>query len=326
VLAAGALLLVPACAGTATTARLSASPTVPPAAAGASPVATLAGPATATPAPSPAPAAPPAPPHVMVVVLENREYDAVIGVAPHLTALARSSGLAIQAYATSHPSEPNYLALVTGSTQGITDDGDHLVDAPSIAGQLRARGIGWRAYMGGLPRPCDTVTSAGLYAKKHDPFLLVREVVDDPSMCASVLPMDGLASDLTSGSAPPFLFVSPDLCADGHDCSTLHADVATAALVQEVTASAWYAQAGRIVVLWDEGSSDAGCCQGAHGGHVAVIVVSGEGSAGAGTTLDTPLDHAGVLRGIEELYGLAPLADAACPCSGDLLPLLQPGR
>lgn len=259
----------------------------------------------------------------MVVVLENREYGTVIGPAQKLTALARTHGLATNAFAMSHPSEPNYVALITGSTQGIADDGNHLVAAPSIAGQLSARGIAWRAYMGGLPRPCDPVVSAGLYAKKHDPFLMVREVAGDPSMCSSVVPMGSLASDLASSSPPAFMFVSPDACADGHDCPTFAADTATASLVSLVMASPWYADGGVIVVTWDEGSSTAGCCSGTNGGHVAVIVVSAKLRPGA--TLDAPLDDAGVLRGIEEAYSLPLLGNARCACSGDLLPLLRPG-
>jgi hypothetical protein len=317
-LAAAAVLAV-ACGGTAATSGTAVSSssgsTPSPSAADVVPSASASSsPATPTPVAEP--------PHIMVVVLENREYDTVIGSAPQLTALARSHGLATQAFAMGHPSEPNYIALITGSTQGITDDGDHVVDAPSLPGQLHAKGIGWRAYMGGLPAPCDTVVSAGAYAKKHDPFLMVKQVVDDSSMCGSVVPQDRLAGDLAAGSAPPFLWVSPDLCADGHDCSTAAADTATAALVAQVTSSSWYARGGTIVILWDEGASSAGCCQGAHGGHVAVIGVSQ--ALAPRTTLDTPLDHAGVLRGIEEAYSLPVLADAGCACSGDLTPLLRP--
>ena len=315
-----ATLAVAACAGPA--GGTSQGPGVSPLASASVP-GTLLPTASAPPAtPIPGPAVT-APPHIMVVVLENREYGSVVGPGTRLTALARAHGLATQAYAASHPSEPNYIALITGSTQGVTDDGDHLLDVPSLAGQLHARGVGWRAYMGGLPRPCDPVVSAGLYAKKHDPFLLVREVTSDPAMCNSVVPQAGLAADLDAGSAPPFLFVSPDLCADGHDCSTATADTDTAALLSEVMASSWYAAGGVVVILWDEGSSSAGCCGGAHGGHIAVIVVSA--ALRAGSTLDTPLDDAGVLRGMEEAYSLPLLADAVCPCSGDLLPLLRPG-
>ncbi|HET9052068.1 MAG TPA: alkaline phosphatase family protein [Candidatus Dormibacteraeota bacterium] len=282
--------------------------------------------ATSPPAPSPTASSPvatvEAPPHIMVVVLENREYGTALAEAPRLRALAATHGLATEAYAMSHPSEPNYLALITGSTQGVTDDGDHLVDAPSLAGQLTRAGVGWRAYMGGMPTPCDRAPAVDGYAKKHDPFLLVREVASDERECASVVPQTTLARDLSSGTAPAFLWVSPDLCADGHDCATAEADAATATLVGEVTASGWYARGAAIVVLWDEGVTTAGCCEGAAGGHVAVIVVSA--ALRPGTTLATRLDDAGVLRGIEEVYGLPPLGKAACPCSGDLLPLLRP--
>src|SRR2546423_2989119 len=123
------------------------------------------GPAPTSPAPtSPAPtiAAPtgPAPtagvPHVMVVVLENREQGAVIGDphAPYLNGLARRFGVAQNAYGTTHPSLPNYLELLAGTTFGIDSDcGDCRVEGPTLVDQLDARGVGWEADMEAKPAP-----------------------------------------------------------------------------------------------------------------------------------------------------------------------------
>jgi hypothetical protein len=87
-----------------------------------------------------------------------------------------------------------------------------------------------------------------------------------------------------------------------------------------VLRSSWYADGGTIVITFDEGVTDAGCCGGAAGGHIATIVVSAATPPGA--RMATPVDHAGVLRTIEELYRLPFLGAAANPSSGTLLPLL----
>ena len=318
------LLLVAGCGG-------AAPGTSPPV------VATTPAPVPAAPGGAATPAAP-RPPHVLVIVLENREYNRVIDRAtdpggggdgsdwPRLNALARGGALAVDAYGTTHPSEPNYLELLTGGTQGVHDDALHVVDAPSLPAQLDAAGVGWRAYMGGMPVACDPDTTSGRYAVKHNPFLLLRGVRDSPRCPEHVVPGSRLGADLTSESAPPFLWYSPDLCADGHDhcIGSDLADAQTAATVQAVRATAWYRAGGVIVVTWDEGTTDARCCGGrAAGGHVPVIVLSD--SLRPGTRLQSTLDQAGILRGLEELYGVPPLGEAADPTAGNLLPLLRPG-
>lgn len=264
-------------------------------------------------------------PHLMIVMMENREYSDVIGnaSAPRINGIAADSGLATQAYGIRHPSQPNYIALITGSTQGIVDDSPHVVDVPSLPLQLRDAGVGWRAYMGGMPTACDTEAQNGQYALKHNPFMSIRAVRDDPSLCGSVVPGSRLAGDLAAGTAPPFVFVSPGLCDDGHDCHTDVADTALGKLVDMVTASSWYAQGGVIVVAWDEGTTDAGCCGTSVGGHMPLVVLSS--ALPRGTRLDTPLDQEGMLRGIEEFYRLPLLEHAADSVHGDLLPLLRPG-
>jgi phosphatidylinositol-3-phosphatase len=264
-----------------------------------------------------------APPHIMVIVEENREYGSVIGdpAAPYINGLAAGYGLATRWFGVSHPSLPNYLALVSGSTQGVRDDGTGYTFAgPTLVDQLTARGIGWRAYMEGMPSACDPTPESGRYAKKHDPFMYFRSITASASKCRNVVPLGRLAADLASGSAPPFLWVTPDLCNDGHDCGTATADGWLRGEMQTVMSSAWYRQGASVVVTWDEGASGRGCCAGAAGGQIPTLVVSPRGRQ----RLDTPGDHDGTLRGIEEAYGVGFLGAAADPRSGDLRPLLGP--
>ena len=259
----------------------------------------------------------------MVVAMENREYASVIGssAAPGINGLARRYGLATAAYGESHPSLPNYLELVAGTTFGVVDDCTTCaVDGPTLVDQLETAGIGWAAYLEGVPGPCFTGAAAGRYAKRHNPFVYVTHLVRDPRACARLRPLSALPADLAAPDGPAFVWVTPDLCHDGHDCATAEADAWVSQFIASVRATPWYSGGGAIVLVWDEGSTSAGCCSRARGGHIPLVVVS-EAMA-TSRRLDQPLASAGVLRGIERRYSLGFLGDAACACNGDLFPLL----
>ena len=108
----------------------------------------------ATPTASAAPAPLPRPDHVLVVVMENKDPGEIIGnaAAPYLTALARAGASFTDAHAETHPSQPNYLALFSGSTQGVTDNGcDHSFASPNLGSALLAAGRTFVGYSEGLP-------------------------------------------------------------------------------------------------------------------------------------------------------------------------------
>ena len=271
---------------------------------------------TATAAPSPAP-------HVMLIVEENRSESDVIGSsdAPYINGLASRYGLATASYGQSHPSLPNYLELLSGSTHRVSDDGTQYSFAgPTLVDQLEGRHITWRAYMESMPSACYTGSSSGQYAKKHDPFMYFQSITDNASQCQNVVPVRSLQTDLKSPQAADFIWITPNLCNDGHDCSTTTADAWLQTELATVLTSSWFQQNGLVIITWDEGSDSSGCCGGADGGHIATIVIAANQQAHL--TSAHPVDHAGTLRTIEQLYGLPFLGDAACTCSGDLNPLI----
>jgi phosphatidylinositol-3-phosphatase len=265
------------------------------------------------------------PPHVVVVVEENRSAAAVLGStsAPYINQLARSHGIATASYGQSHPSLPNYLELISGSTHGVTDDGTgYRFDGETLVDQLAAAGVSWRAYMEDLPSPCFSGPESGGYAKKHDPFVYFSSILGSAAQCDQVVPFSQLPADMRAAKLPSFVWISPNLCDDGHDCSTAHMDTWLRANLQPLLSSQWFAQDGVAIITWDEGADEAGCCEGAHGGRVPTVVVSTRIQAPLSS--DKPVDQAGVLRSIEDLYSLPPLGDAACACSGDLDALITP--
>jgi acid phosphatase len=118
--------------------------------------------------------------HVFVVVFENRSAIDVSGSpdAPTFRVLGRRYATLGSYSAVAHPSLPNYLALVSGSTQGITSDcTDCVVDGRSLADTLGAAHRSWKVYAEGLPYAGFTGASSGEYAKRHVPFLYFRSVL-----------------------------------------------------------------------------------------------------------------------------------------------------
>jgi hypothetical protein len=263
-----------------------------------------------------------APAHVAVIVMENEEYGDVLGSssAPFINSLARRYALARSSFAVSHPSLPNYLALTGGTTFGIDSDCSAChVPGKGVAGQLQNAGISWKAYMENLPHPCFTGATAYPYAKKHDPFAYYDGIVGDRAACARIVPMTQLARDSASHQLPRFIWISPNLCHDAHDCSLTTGDGFLRGLVPSLLAA--IGRKGLLILTWDEGDSDRGCCRLALGGHIVTILAGGEAKTHA--VLTRPVDHYSTLQLIEDLFALPRLRGAACACTPTLQPLLR---
>jgi phospholipase C len=160
--------------------------------------------------------------HVLVVVLENKSQSNVLGNenAPNFNGLAKRYALLSGYGGVTHPSLPNYLALVSGSTHGITSDCTTcIVSARNLADTLERAHLTWKGYAEGLPRRGFTGGSAGRYAKKHMPFLYFRDVVSKPARLRRVVSLRQFGRDLAAGALPSFSLIVPDMCHDMHDCS-----------------------------------------------------------------------------------------------------------
>ena len=263
---------------------------------------------------------------VVVVVEENHSIGQVIGSpqAPFLNRLAAKGTLLTSYFAITHPSLPNYIAMVSGGTQGITSDcGGCNVDAPNLADQLESAGISWKAYMEDLPAPCSDAHWAGAYAKKHDPFMYFASVRNDPGRCAKVVPFSQLDGDLAAGRLPRLVFITPNLDHDMHGAGEGGDDAAlvTSAdrwlegLYGRLAGSSAWREDTRLVVTWDEGAVVAGgptgCCGGlASGGNVATIIA---GPAVRPARDDATYSHYALLRSIEALFHLPFLGHAGDP-------------
>lgn len=253
--------------------------------------------------------------HIFVIVMENREYSDIIGDgdAPYLNELAKTYGLATSAYAVTHPSLPNYLALLGGDTFGIHSDCTTCyVQAPNLVDELEASHKTWHAYMESLPQPC-FVGDAYPYAQKHDPFIYFDDIRTNSSRCRQIVPLAQLQSDLASNQVPDFVWITPNLCSDMHDCSTSAGDHWLASWVPRILASPGWRTGGVVFITWDEGTTNNGCCRYAGGGHIVTLVISPLGKPHYASNV--PYDHYSLLRTITDAWGMRELGHAADPAT-----------
>jgi acid phosphatase len=250
---------------------------------------------------------------VVVIVMENKEANEVVGQtsAPTFASLAKRYASLTNYHGVAHPSLPNYLALVSGSTQGITDDCTGCqVDAPNLADTLAAAHKSWTTYAEALPSVGFAGATAERYAKKHNPLVYFRDVATNARRMQRIVPLTQLTRDLSRGQLPVFSLVVPDMCHSMHDCSVEAGDYWLGQFLPALLRSKQLAH-GVVFVVFDEGATNLG-----GGGHVPALVLGPLVRPGAESA--APLDHYSLLRTVEDGLGLRRLGHStqATPIRG----------
>lgn len=232
--------------------------------------------------------------HIVVVVLENHPNSVIVGnpSAPFLNSLAQQGLRLTQSFAITHPSQPNYLALFSGSTQHVSSDTCPITrSGPNLASALITAGDTFIGYSESLPAPGYTGCAAGPYARKHNPW------ADFTNLPASVnQPFSAFPADYTR--LPTVAFLVPNLVHDMHDGSIAQADQWLSEHLHRYVD--WtLAHHSLLIVTWDEDD-------GSHHNHISTILY------GAGLLSGTDSQHVThytLLRTIEDDYGLPHLGD-----------------
>ncbi|MGX5830168.1 alkaline phosphatase family protein [Mesorhizobium sp. 43Arga] len=223
--------------------------------------------------------APPKYDHVVVVIMENHSFTQIFqtgGAAAYLEELSMGGAVFNQSYAVAHPSQPNYLALFSGSTQNIHDDGEHVVVAPNLASRLSAHGKTFAGYVeAGSPR-------------KHNPW----ESFPDAKKFEK--PLTDFPLDYAK--LPAVSFVIPNLSDDMHDGTIKQGDTW---LKTHLDSYAKWSRKNNslLVVTFDEDDS--------HAENRIFTVFYGFGILPG--KYSEMIDHYGVLRTIEEIETISPL-------------------
>jgi phospholipase C len=273
--------------------------------------------------------------HVFVIMMENTGFDTLIGNsnAPFINAAAANNGLANNYFGVTHPSQPNYIAATSGSTNGVADDNDTTINVANIVDQLEANGKTWKAYMQSYSlcvTPLDHACGNQLYERKHNPFISYQDVQSNPARVANIVDFGQFATDLASGNVADFTWISPDQCNDMHGRASTPDDPCDFSQVQALIAAgdsfllntvnaitnsrAWIGNSV-IFIAWDESDftgsgfggfgDDSGCCDsvaGQGGGHVVMLTISR--SAQSPRTSNIAYNHQSMLATIQDGWNL----------------------
>ena len=238
----------------------------------------------------------PTPDHVVIVMEENHGYAEIIGSpnAPYINSLAQSGALFTKSYAVSHPSQPNYLDLFSGSNQGVTNDScPHSFAVDNEGSELIALGLSFAGYSEGLPEKGSPVCTYGKYARKHSPWTNFTDLPAKTNLPYTKFPAN-------YARLPTVSWVIPNLDDDMHDGSIQQGDTW---LKNNLSTYVAWAQTHNslLIVTWDEDD-------GGQANQIATIFVGPMVKPGQyGETIN----HYTVLRTIEAMYGLILLGNSA---------------
>jgi phosphatidylinositol-3-phosphatase len=241
--------------------------------------------------------------HVVMIMFENKEQASVIGSseAPTFNEMAAKYAVFTQYYGITHRSLPNYLALISGSTQGIHEDCTTCsFAARNLADTLPRSHKTWKAYAEGLPQRGFTGASSGFYAKKHVPFLYFRDVISRRARLNRVVPLQELPVDLRRRRLPDFALIVPDMCNSMHDCPVSTGD----AWLRRQLPPLLSLPKTVVFVLFDEGETNE------HGGgHIPALALGT--AVRPHSRVEKVTDHYSLLRTIEDGWKLPRLGASA---------------
>lgn len=247
--------------------------------------------------------------HIYIIVMENQFYSSIIGsqAAPYINSLALKFGLATNYQADFHPSEPNYMALFSGSNQGVIDDGEYNVNAPNVADQIEASGRTWRSYAEDYPGNCSLIMQSGNYVRRHVPALNFLNITQNAKRCANVTDMTNF-----DPTAADFEFITPNLIDDMHDggaAAVANGDAWLSTFVPKIiTSDSWLMGGSVLFIVWDEDATYVPAGFATSGGNVPLLVIAPNLPYSAYQSSNL-YDHYSLLRTIQNAWSLGCLAN-----------------
>jgi len=245
--------------------------------------------------------------HIYWILLEDHNLVEVAasGDAPYLASLITRSALAVNYHAVASISLPNYIALLGGSTYGITDSAVHYFDAANLMDQIEDHGRTWAVYAQNVPTGCflgETAANGpdgpGTYVRRHEPAVSFTSIVGDPARCARITNLSHFQPGLSD-----FSLIVPNLCNGMHECGVGVGDRFLRRLIQSIRTSPSWSADDAIFLTFDEGGSST---------RAGLLVFSG--AARAGTRSTTWHNHYSLLRTVQDAWRLGCL-EMSCTAS-----------
>src|SRR6267143_672480 len=188
---------------------------------------------------------------LVVVLMENHDLPDIYGPAPYMTQLADQYGLSQHWSSITNPSQPNYIALIGGSTFGVAGDGNHPnLNHPTIVDIMENTGKTWKAFAedaGGSG--CGLSPPRG---EDHFPFLSYTTVTGNAARCANLLPGSYTQVISSFNAGTNFIWLTPNDCNNMHSCSVSQGDTWIQSWVPNLL-TAMNGKKAALILMFDEG-------------------------------------------------------------------------
>ena len=242
--------------------------------------------------------------HILIVVLENEDASRAERQ-PYMKELAARGAVLRNDHALTHPSQPNYIAMVAGSLFDVKDNRSVVLDVRHVGNLIEEKGLSWKVYAETYPGKCYLRESAGFrstgeYVQRHVPFLRFKNVRTDPARCARIAPATALDADVAAGTLPSFALYIPNNVDNGHDTGVGNADRWLRSRFSPLLSNRKFTDGTLLIVTFDEGSNK--------GPNIVYTVLVGD-SVARGAVSDHYYDHYSLLRTVEEILGTGTLGN-----------------
>lgn len=255
----------------------------------------------------------PTPDHIVIVIDENRWYSNVVGYssAPYINGLIADSNAALftQSYAITHPSQPNYIHLFSGSNQGVTNDDDPKslpFTTPNLGASLLAKGLTFSGFAEDLPSVGFTDSASGNYVRRHSPWIDWQDSPTNGIPAVLNQPFTSFPTDFSQ--LPTVSFVIPNLAHDMHSPQGSRAAGDTW-LKNNLDAYIQWAKTHNslFILTYDEDDQSS-----PNVNHIVTLFVGQmvKQVVGGGQYSEI-INHHNVLRTLEDMYGLAYAGNSA---------------
>ncbi|CAM0141677.1 hypothetical protein VKS41_007912 [Umbelopsis sp. WA50703] len=241
---------------------------------------------------------------IVLFIFENTNYDTAAANS-YLASLAeKHNGVTLTNYfAITHPSQPNYVAMVSGSTDGVFLDFDSTINRKSIVDLLDAKGISWKSYQQAYPGNCNTASSVGTYYRKHNPFISFPSITGNATRCANIVNANQLDTDIANNSVPQFVFFTPDINNDGHNTNVTYASSWLQSYLEPRISNPAFSDNTLFILTFDESENYLNNNQ-------VYTVLFGPAVKRSSLTDGNKYNHYSILASVEENWNLGNLGEA----------------
>jgi acid phosphatase len=252
---------------------------------------------------------------IIQIWLENTDYEKA-AADPNLQWLATQGITLTNYFATTHPSEPNYAAVVAGDNFGMDNDDFNQIPAniSTVVDLLDTKGISWGEYQEHIPYPgfqgfnySNQQTYSNDYVRKHDPLILFESVTNNATRLSLIKGFDSFASDLAAKTLPQWSFITPNMTDDGHDTTVTFAGNWARNFLEPLLNNSYFMNDTLIILTFDEDETYTD-----HNNVFAILLGGVIPTSLHNTTDNTFYNHYSTITSVELNWGLPSLGRWDC--------------